>query len=155
MAQSVKTDSSSLDRECAVLSRYLVALPSDEGLVAAYAEFHRQKRPHGAAPIGPFDRCSLALLRSGPLGARFVDAYVSRFRRAGPAFEKLVVMLALLECRPESSAVLARPDRGGVARVVAGLALRALTDVLMLGISIGILGPLHLLQRLGAAESQE
>ena len=153
MVQSVRADSGSLARECSVLSRYLVSLPADEGLVEAYASFHRRKRVDGGFPFGPFDRCSLVLLRSGPLGARFVDAYVSRFRRGGPAFERLVVMLALIECRPQGADLLARPDPGGVASVVVRLAFRGLADVLMLAIAVGILGPLHLLQRLGTRQS--
>ncbi len=145
----------SLARECSVLSRYLVALPPDDALTEAYADFHRQRRVEGAGSTRPFDRFSLALLRAGPLGARVVDAYVSRFRRKGPAFEKLVVMLALLECRPRSAAVLARPYPGGAVRVVVALVLRGLGDALMLVISIAILAPLHLLQRAASREGSQ
>ena len=152
MGQSAPGDSEILARECSVLSRYLVELPADDRLTAAYAEFHRQRSSGSREASHFFDRCSLALLRSCPFGARFVDAYSSRFRRGGPAFEKLVLMLALLECRPESSAVLARPDPGGVARVISGLVVRGLADLLLLALSIAVLGPVHLLQRLSARE---
>ena len=77
-----------------------------------------------------------------------VDSYCSRFRRRGPAFRKLVGMLALLECRPASSDRLDLPYSGGAALVIAKLMVRGSLDVLTLLVAVLLLAPLHLLQRM-------
>lgn len=136
-----------LAAECSALSRYLVGRRADERLQREYAAFCRS-RPEPMRALGLFDRLSLQLLRSGLLGVALVDAYVSRMRRAGPAFERLVGMLALLECLPESSALLDRPDSGGPAWIVLRLVARALLDGVALLVSTLVLGPVHLVQTL-------
>ena len=137
------------EAECRALSRYLVGIPATDRLQRDYAAFCRARA--GKRPLrGAFDHLSLALLAVGPLAVGLVDAYVSRMQRGGPAFERLVGMLALLECLPEGSAVLDRPDRGGAAWIVTRLAGRALLDALALGVGILLLGPVHLFQRVRA-----
>ena len=140
-----------LAQECASLSRYLVGTLPDTYTIGQYARFH-DRRSH-ASP-GVLDRLSVSLLRRGPLGARLVDSYTRRFRATGPAFEKLVVMLALLECRPASSELLAQPYAGSTAAIVLRLVGDAALDGLSLLAGLVVLGPVHLFDALQGAKPQ-
>ena len=117
-------DTLQLERECQSYTRYLIGQPATPYVIEKYKEFHQGM--DFAAADSRFDGLLLSASARGPLWARLVDSYATRWRKNSIVRRKLVVALALLECVNPSFAVLDECPRGGPAAAVVRLGLGAL-----------------------------
>jgi hypothetical protein len=105
-----------LDRESEVFARYLTGKGAGDYVRRKYREAHER----GAlGPSSASDRALVDVARRGTWWARLADAHARLFAPGGLLRRKLVLVLALLECREP-----ARVDTP-VARSLAGFCLRA------------------------------
>lgn len=111
------TSATELERECDVFARYLTGSGGSDYLWRKYREAH--ERGVLGAGSSAFDRSLVAVARRGTWWARLADAHARHFAPAGLLRKKLVLVLALLECR--------EPERvdGPVSRSPVGFCLRA------------------------------
>ena len=94
--------SAALTAECHALCRYLVEGDAAPDVTAAYLRAHALGRVGRAYPT-PADVAMLRLVLVGPGFARIVDAYAGVFARAGLLRCKLVLLIAILESRADTS----------------------------------------------------
>jgi hypothetical protein len=121
-----------LTREGRVLGRYLAGARPPDHVLGRYAEAHA-RRPELEVEGEPgLDRFLVRLARRGTLAARTADVFAARAAKAGSLRKKLVLMVALLECSPESHSRIDRPRREGRVRAWIGLTATALLEGLTL-----------------------
>jgi hypothetical protein len=138
-----------LGAECRAFARYLAGQDPSAYVLAWY-----QRIAASAADEAPpvlIDRVSLALARRGSLPARCADAYARVFRPYGLLRRRLVLLLAILENSPPSSAWLNAARTGGPSGVIAGMAGSLLAGGAALLVGCLVLGPVHLAGRLGGS----
>lgn len=99
-------------REFETFARRLLGMTASPALLDAYRRAH-QLRSSEFVPRDRFDGHLLAVARRGGVFLALADAHARRFRRAAVLRKKLCLVLALLECDPESSARLDSVGRGG------------------------------------------
>ena len=90
-----------LTRECLVFTRYLLGIAASAEIVASYRRAHEVSRVDRAD-----SRMDVALVRcarSGPAWTRLADAYAGVFAASGSLRRKLVLLVAILESRPETA----------------------------------------------------
>jgi len=102
-----------MDRECDVFCRSLVGSPAPPAVVEAYRRAHESGRLATTATLTARDRALLLLARSGPRAARLADSFAALFARQSELRRKLVLLVAILECRPETAS---KVDRVTVSR---------------------------------------
>ncbi len=132
-------DAALLGREAETFARALAGCAAGERVRAAYARF----LAHDDAPVTRADRLLLAAARVHPLCARATDAYAARFRKGGALRRRMVLLLALLECAPETYAAVDAPRRGGAALGLARLVWEGTAEALLAVAATLVLGPLH------------
>lgn len=86
-----------LERESDVFARYLTGGGGDDYLRRKYREAHERGALGPAASA--FDRALVSVARRGTWWTRLADAHARLFLRGGLLRRKLVLVLALLECR--------------------------------------------------------
>lgn len=135
-----------LEREARVFTAALIGAAPASFVLETYV------RGHASLPLSPqpgFDRALLSLARSGPLLARAADAYARIFARRAVLRRKLTLLVAILESSAPSDqafAPIAASATGTLLRMaVAGCAAVGFTIA-----GVMLLGPLHLVSRLGA-----
>ena len=93
-------DTKSLDRECAVFSRYLIGQEPNEYVKNKYRAAH-QISSFRAAGECRADAFLIKVASIGPGTTRIIDAYTRIFRPFSTVRRKLVLLLAILEsCAP-------------------------------------------------------
>jgi hypothetical protein len=132
-----------LRREGRVFARSLVGREPGDYVLDAYESFHRQHGARESARNRRFDRALVAIARAHPLVTRMCDAYAARFRRGTSLQRKLVLMLALIECSPQTYELADRPGMGGSALGFPRLAIRGVTELLALLVGALLLLPVH------------
>lgn len=100
--------------EVRAFAAHLIGVSPSARTADAYVAAH-EKRAADLAPADRFDLFLVRFARKSAIGAELAGAYARRFRHAGLLQKKLVLTLALLECSPEASAILDRPEPGGAA----------------------------------------
>lgn len=131
-----------LERECRTYGRYLIGREPAEYVAEKYREYHARCGPK-VAPADSFDRFLSDISARSPFWTRLADVYASRFVRQAAVRKKLVLMLALLECSPESFAYLDAVDGGGSGAALLRLAGRAAVYAGALPLAIVLLTPVH------------
>ncbi|MCB1282556.1 MAG: hypothetical protein KDB18_13620, partial [Salinibacterium sp.] len=106
-------------------------------VTARWLHWHAQQV---ASVSGTLDTALVVLARGGPAGLALADVFAARFRRHGVLRRKLVLVLALLECRAEPSKILDVPDGGGAGIVWPRLVLAAVSEALLLVAAIPVVG---------------
>lgn len=134
-----------LDRECRVFTRYLIGDDPGAYVLGKYREAHARLSALAEPPRDRFDELLDALAAGHPALTRLVDAYARVFRRAARVRVKLVVLLAILECAPESHQHLDPPGSFGLARVGVSLLRDGVAFLLCLVLATSLLGPAQLL----------
>jgi hypothetical protein len=101
-----------LERECRVFARYLSGQEPSRYLIEKYLDFHQKIGVRGGT--ARFDRFLVSAAVRGPYWTRLADSYGTIFRRNSVLREKLVVVLALVECAPPAFETLDRVPPGGL-----------------------------------------
>ncbi len=119
-----------LDREAAVFVRYLTgADPSSPGQGGAAGDYvlAKYRDAHARGAVGEatdgFDAALVRWAAAGPLRARWVDGYARFFASGGLLRRKLVLVLALLESRAPTDALVDQVEPGSRAGFLAGMTL--------------------------------
>ena len=93
-----------LERECGVLTRFLVGAAPTSYVIRKYREAHEHDL--GLWPRDAFDELLLSLMRDSAFFRRPAAAAARAFVPAGAVQAKLVVLLAILESSSPSHAVI-------------------------------------------------
>jgi len=139
---------SALAAECAAFARYLTGERPSEYVVTKYLAGHPALLA-GAEPIDPVDRLLVGVAIRGPAAARIADAYARHARPTGLLRRKLVLALAIFESSPPTHTWVNGAARGPAPLVLLRLAANALLSAAALGAGVLLLGPMHLVLRLG------
>jgi hypothetical protein len=121
------TDPAELDRECEVFCRYLCDEPPSDYVRAKYRAAHEVGAIEPPGGATSFDRALVTMAASTPGFTRAIDGYARVFTASGLLRRKLVALLAILETRSPSDAVVDTPTSTSVAGFVAGLAWLGVT----------------------------
>jgi hypothetical protein len=132
----------SLAHECHVFCRYLVRSSAPPDVLDAYRRAHAMGSVAPDERLSALDRSLLRVASMGPLWVRLADAYAALFARASLLRRKIVLMVAILETRGSSAAVLDTATPGSRAGLVADLTLRASFAVVQLVIAAVVISPL-------------
>jgi len=133
-----------LAHECAVFCRYLVAQSPTAYVVEVYGDAHRRvARLQEAAP-GSFDRWLTQTASKHPMLTKLADAYTAVFFRRALIREKWVLLLAILETSPPTSACfdLAHPTGRWV--LAARMIQRGVVFTAFVVLSAALLWPVRL-----------
>lgn len=101
--------------EFRVFGRYLVGRDPGAYAMSHYERWHAARGNAEAAGAPPIDRVLVAVARVHPVATRIADAYCARLRKASLLRRKLVLVLALIECSPETYALVEEPRSSGPA----------------------------------------
>lgn len=110
-------DAAALADECDALHRSILGGPAAPDVVDRYLDAHRRLGPRidGVDP-------AVSLARRGAFAAGLADAWTRVFRPTSLLRRKATLLVAILECRPETAEAFEAPP-GGRSRVfVAGAA---------------------------------
>ncbi|MCB9832920.1 MAG: hypothetical protein H6807_10620 [Planctomycetes bacterium] len=124
-------------REARVLARVL----GHDGPIDFLLERYRRLDAREGRPRRRDRRLQLAFLRAGSLGARIASAWAARWDRHGPLRRREVIMLALLECRPETMARVERCADGGPLAAWPRLVLWGCAEVVCLLLALPFFAP--------------
>ncbi|HSK18826.1 MAG TPA: hypothetical protein VK912_06780 [Longimicrobiales bacterium] len=141
-------DAASLTRECDVLARRIGAPASSAFITAKYILAHEQGHLEPVDRDDALDRLLVRFAALGPAAAALADTYARFARPAGTLRRKLVLTAALLESTAPGYMTFEPPSASHALTVVARLAGRGALFALVLGASILVLGPVHLVLRL-------
>ena len=140
------TESDILDQECRAFSRYLTGGEPSDYILEKYRRGHHaipyRKRP----PINSFEDVLVVFAGKGRIRARMGDAYARVFFPHGILRQKLVLLLALLETAPATSAPLTGGGRGSI-HAIWSIAASLLAYGLSLLGGLLVLGPMHMVTR--------
>ena len=90
-------DLATIDRECAVFTRYLVGQPHTDYIHKQYEMAVLARDLANDAEFAAFDRRTLNFARRNVFFTRVTDAYCAIFHRHGVLRRKLILLLAILE----------------------------------------------------------
>jgi hypothetical protein len=128
-----------LERECQTYVRYLCGRNPSSYITEKYLEFHQK---HGAGlELDEFDLFLVRFSSRNSLCARLADSYARVFRKESAVRKKLILVLALLECAPDTFEALDRVPAGGFLGGVFLLAASSTKFILSLVASTIILLP--------------
>jgi hypothetical protein len=130
-------------REFRVFGRYLVGRDPGAGALAHYERWHATNGNAEAASAPPIDRVLVAVARIHPVATRIADAYCARLRRVSLLRRKLVLVLALIECSPETYALVEEPRSSGRAGAWARLVASGAVEGLAFVAGAIVLAPVH------------
>lgn len=130
-------------REFRVFGRYLVGRDPGAYAVSHYERWHAARGNAEAAGAPPIDRVLVAVARVHPVATRIADAYCARLRKASLLRRKLVLVLALVECSPETFALVEEPRSGGRAGTWARLVVSGTVEGLAFLVGAVFLLPVH------------
>ena len=136
-----------LERECRVFARYLTGQEPSGYIIEKYQDFHQKIGVRGGA--ARFDRFLVSTAACGPYWTRLADSYGTMFRRNSVLREKLVVVLALLECSPPAFETLDHVPPGGLAGAGLRLILGGMNYALALLIGSLLFSPVRLWMAIG------
>ena len=139
-------------REAIVFARALVGRKPSAYVTERYLGFHRGRDLPRADRFG---RVLVAVARVHPIATRMCDAYAARVRPGCELRRKLVLVLALVECAPDTYELVERPGPGGALLGLPRLVGRGLLEVLALVMGVAVLAPVHLVNFLAPESNEE
>jgi len=131
-----------LERECRVFARYLTGQEPSRYVIEKYQDFHQKIGVRGGS--ARFDRFLVSTAARGLYWTRLADSYGTLFRRNSALREKLVVVLALLECAPPAFETLDRVPGGGLAGAALRMAGGGMRYALALLVGVLLFSPARL-----------
>lgn len=142
-----------LARECRTFVGYLVGGDATPDIVSAYERAHTVSAVRASRVSAPLDRALLAVARSGPRSARAADAFAGLFARASVLRRKLALLVAILESREPTAAMLDRPYAGARAAGFLAAVLNASASVARACLAMVVIGPLCLWYRVAGRDA--
>ena len=136
-----------LEQECRVFARYLTGQDPSRYIIEKYQDFHQKIGVRGGS--ARFDRFLVSTAARGPYWTRLADSYGTLFRRNSVLREKLVIVLALLECAPPASETLDRVPAGGLTGALLRMAVGGMSYALALSIGGLLFSPVRLWMAIG------
>jgi hypothetical protein len=140
------TDSSALDRECAVFCRYLIGQEPNEYVKKKYRAAHQARSLRGD-PAHPADGFLVKVASIGPWSTKLVDAYTRVFRPFSMVRKKLVLLLAILESCAPTHAYLDSVDSGSIPLLFVRFVNRCVIFALVVMAGVLIVLPAELMLR--------
>jgi hypothetical protein len=131
-----------LEQEARAYTRYLCRQDASPYLIEKYLDFH-QKLGQGLE-IDAFDSFLVRLSTRGGLWVGLSDCYARVFRKSSALRQKLILVLALLECTPPSFEKLDAVPAGGIVGAVLRLAGTSARFVLTSALAVVIFSPARL-----------
>jgi hypothetical protein len=141
------TQGAEAERECRIFARYLTGQEPSRYIIEKYLDFHQKIGVRGRCTR--FDRFLVSTAVRGPYWTRVADSYGTIFRRNSVLREKLVAVLALLECAPPAFETLDRVPPGGLAGAGVGLVCGGMNYALALLIGSLLFSPVRLWMEFG------
>ena len=137
------TRSVETDRECRVFTRHLLGTDCDDVVLQAYRD--AVERVPALRPTTAFDDVLLTSARRGLWWTRVADAYSSLLARDSTLRRRIVMLLAILECRAPFHQWIDGPVGGSSAMLWARVGFRVLLGILTAGVGVLIFVPTRLL----------
>jgi hypothetical protein len=103
---AVREPATVLAKECRIFTRYLIDREPAADVVEAYERAHRVSAVGATRASRARNEALMTLARIGPRCAWAADAYAALFERASVLRRKLVLLVAILESRHETVAVM-------------------------------------------------
>jgi NADH dehydrogenase len=148
-------DDVGLERECRVLTSYLIGGTPDRYVLGKYLEAHRVSDVWRETRAIGYETFLLRAARTHPIIARAVDAYCRVFLPGSLVRKKCVLLLAILEAAPSAHRSIDAPERSRRSSVLAKLACRGAVFIVLVSLGMAILGPLHLMLGPGGSRFKE
>ena len=130
-------------REFRTFGRYLVGRDPGAYAMGYYERWHAAQGNGEAARAPAIDRVLVAVARLHPWATRMADAYSARLCKASLLRRKLVLVLALVECSPETYALVEEPRSSGRAAAFARIAASAWCEAAAFVAGAVVLLPIH------------
>ena len=137
----------SLARECSIFTRYLIGCEPPSDIVTAYQRAHAVSAVAASRASPPLDRALLAVAHVGPRLARTADAYAALFAKASLLRRKLVLLVAILESRQQTAALIDTSVPGSLASGFLAVGLNAFASASMACFAALLIGPLFIWYR--------
>jgi hypothetical protein len=132
-----------LAAECRVFTRYLLDADTPSEVMAAYQRAHEVSAVAPRRASRPLDRALLRVALLGPGFTRAADGYAAAFAKASVLRRKLVLLVAILESRQHTAAVLDTAAPGSRAAWVFAVGLRVATCALLVSLVMLLIAPLY------------
>ena len=133
-----------LAAECRIFTRYLVDSDAPAEVMAAYKRAHKVSAVASRSITPPLDR---ALLRVAYMGHWFTgaaDGYAAAFAKTSLLRRKLVLLVAILESRQHTAAVLDTAVPGSRAAWMLVVCLRVVGCALAVSLVTLLIAPLYI-----------
>lgn len=130
--------------ECSVYTRYLANQEPDPYIQRKYAESFEPGRPLAIQARSRFESLIENLSQKNPVYARAVDGYCKFFYRDSIVRRKVVLLLAILECRAGSAEKLDRADQLALPLMFLTFLTQITRSVVLLLVATILLSPIRL-----------
>jgi hypothetical protein len=137
-----------LAAECLTFSRYLIGRDAAPDVVAAYRKAHHVSPVDESVVPAALDAALLTVARWGPGFARVADGYAAVFAKASRLRRKLVLMVAILESRGATAALIDTATPGSTGAWVAEVSARFATGACRLGLALLLIPAVRVWHRL-------
>lgn len=142
--------------EVELFTQYLTGMPADAYMSSRYCEYHRTAEAAARwSGCSDFDRFLVRFGTCSRWHARLADSYSSLFSRESLFRQKLVLVIALLECSPSHYKFMDGGDSDSQAMAVARLAWSAAAIAASAAAAIVVLLPMRWLHTLRPAVRQQ
>ena len=135
-----------LERECRHLTQYLTGDRPEDYVMAKYVEGHKTAKLGKDA--NQFDALLIKIASRNMLFTKLTDVYTRVFYRNAVFRQKLVLLLAIIECCSMSSTYIDSVSEGARPLIYLKLLARAILFALLLFVSATAFVPLHVLMYL-------
>jgi hypothetical protein len=138
-----RSSEAELARECTLFCRYLADVDATPDIVRAYQRAHQIEELKMSVAT-PSDRALLSLASRGPALTRVADAFAGPVAPGSTLRKKLVVLMAILECRGPSAAAVDRAVPGSPAAWAIAAAFHGAAWLVRFACGALLLAPLRL-----------
>ncbi|MGH8550569.1 MAG: NAD-dependent epimerase/dehydratase family protein [Methylococcales bacterium] len=133
-----------LNAECSVYTRYLADQEPDLYIQRKYAEAFEPGRPLAIRARSRFEALLEKLSTKNPIYTRALDGYCKFFYRDSIVRQKLVLLLAILECRASTAGKIDRADRLAPPLMLLTFLTQITSSILLLSVATILLSPVRL-----------
>jgi nucleoside-diphosphate-sugar epimerase len=130
--------------ECSVYTRYLVNQEPDSYIQRKYAQAFAAGKPLAGACRSRFEFLLARISTIHPIYARAVDGYCKMFLRDSMIRKKMVLLLAILECRSGTARIIDHPDAYSPPLLLLTFLTQITRSIALLLIATLLLSPLRL-----------
>ncbi|MCI0732985.1 MAG: NAD(P)H-binding protein [Methylococcaceae bacterium] len=133
-----------LAAECSVYTRYLAGQEPDAYIQRKYAEAFEPGRPLAIRARSRFESMIEKLSAKNPIYTRAVDGYCKFFFREAMVRKKVVLLLAILECRAETAGKIDHADQLAAPLMLVTFLTQITRSILLLIVATLLLSPVRL-----------